>query len=103
VVSDIHRPIPEGIFRIVSSTRWDFNGFQDRYPRIPVLKSVSFPCGKSWLRSIPLPKEWFDPLTGGPADLLQQSFGIVPRNDPGGSHPKIGDDLSRLISSIPKD
>jgi hypothetical protein len=38
------------------------------------LESESTPCGRSWLRFIPLPRERFDPFPGIPAWSL---FGIL--------------------------
>jgi len=67
VVSDIRRLVPEGIYRFVSSATRDFFGFQGEYPKILGLESESIPCGVSWLRSNPLPKEGFDPFPGRPA------------------------------------
>jgi hypothetical protein len=64
VVSDIRRWIPEGIYRFVSSATRDFFVFQGEYPRIPGLESESVPCERSWLRSIPLPREGFVPFPG---------------------------------------
>jgi hypothetical protein len=71
VVSDIHRLIPEGIFRFVSFTTRDLFGFQGEYPKIPGLESESFPYGRSGSWSNPLPKVWFDPFPGGPAGPFQ--------------------------------
>jgi hypothetical protein len=67
VVSDICRWIPERIYRLVSSATRDFFGFRGEYPRILGPESESVPCGRSWLRSNPLPREGFDPFPGGPA------------------------------------
>jgi hypothetical protein len=62
--------VPEGIYRFVYSATRDFFDFQDEYPKILGLDLESVPCGISWLRFIPLPREWFDPFPGGPARSL---------------------------------
>jgi hypothetical protein len=70
VVFDNCRCFPEGIYRFISSATRDFFRFQGEYPKIFGLESDSFPCGRSWLRFIPLPRERFDPYPRGPAGSL---------------------------------